>query len=199
MRMRTKINLIGKIFLVELLILLLIGVVFYFQFSSVKEEFVNKTRFIAETIGDQASTYFSDISKEPTSDKFFLFLDERIGREKLFNILDISPEFFSIVFKKDMDKSSVPGHFNKDFYPTEEHSVTKSKGISVAVPFITSQQSEPFGVVEIGSDSMAVLKQVFSDNFLLYVAMLVVFNNQAHILYLFAQKRRKRFWLIKAI
>ena len=192
MRLRENLALVGKILLVELSILLLIGTVFYFQFSNAKEEFVNKTRTVAETIGDQASTYFSDIGREPTSDEFFLFLDERLGRKKLFNILEISPEFFSVVFKKDVDKGSIGGYFNRDFYPDEGYSVQKNKGtVSVTVPFIARHQSEPFGIVKIGSDNMTILRKVFADNLLLYVAMLVVLNNQAYILYLFTRKKKE--------
>ena len=85
MWLRENFSTIGKIVAIELSILMLIGVVFYFQYSSAKDEFVDKTRAIAETIGEQASTYFSDIGKQPTSDEFYLFLDERLGRKKLFN------------------------------------------------------------------------------------------------------------------
>ena len=192
MRLKENLALIGKVLLVELSILMLIGIVFYFQFSSAKEEFVNKTRAIAETIGEQASTYFSDIGREPTSDEFYLFLDERLGRKKLFNTFEIAPKFFSVVFKKDVEKGSVGGLFNKDFYPEEGYSVKKNRGIiSVTVPFVTRQQSEPFGIVKIDSDNMTILKKVFADNFLLYVAMLVVFNNQAYILYLFTRKKKE--------
>ena len=192
MWVKEKFALIGKVLLVELSILMLIGVVFYFQFSSAKEEFVNKTRAIAETIGEQASTYFSDIGKEPTSDEFYLFLDERLGRKKLFNTFEIAPKFFSVVFKKDVEQGYVNGYFHRDFYPEQGYSVKKNKGvISVTVPFVTRQESEPFGIVKIDSDNMSILKKVFADNFLLYVAMLVVFNNQAYILYLFTRKKKE--------
>lgn len=198
MRIRENLALIGKILLVELSILLLIGIVFYFQFSSAKEEFVNKTKAIAETIGEQASTYFSDIGREPTSDEFYLFLDERLGRKKLFNTFEIAPKFFSVVFKKDVEKGSVSGYFNKDFYPEEGYSVKKNRGIiSVTVPFVTRQQSEPFGIVKIDSDNVTILKKVFADNFLLYVAMLVVFNNQAYILYLFTRRKKEEVFVDK--
>jgi len=197
MCIKGKIELVGKIFLVEFIILMLIGVVFYFQFSNARVEFISKTRSVAETIGDQASNYFSYISKHTsieknaTSDDFFLFLDERLGREKLFHVLDISPEFFSVVFKKDVDKGFVRGYFNRDFYPDAGYSVQKKEGlISVTVPFITRDQSEPFGLIKIGSDNVTILKQVFSDNFLLYVAMLILFNNQAYIFYLFTRKKK---------
>ena len=193
MRLRENLALIGKVVLVELSILMLIGVVFYFQFSSAKEEFVNKTRAIAETIGEQASTYFSEIGRKPASDEFYLFLDERLGREKLFNTFEIAPKFFSVVFKEDFDNGSVGGYFrDDDFYPEEGYSVKKNRGIiSVTVPFVTRQQSEPFGIVKIDSDNMTILKKVFADNFLLYAAMLVVFNNQAYILYLFTRKKKE--------
>ena len=199
MWIRENLALIGKVLLVELSILMLIGIVFYFQFSSAKEEFVNKTRAIAETIGEQASTYFSDIGREPTSDEFYLFLDERLGRKKLFNTFEIAPKFFSVVFKKDVvDKGSVGGLFHKDFYPQEGYSVKKDRGIiSVTVPFVTRQQAEPFGIVKIDSDNITILKKVFADNFLLYVAMLVVFNNQAYILYLFTRKKKEEVFVDK--
>lgn len=187
-----RLSLLGKFLLVELGIFLLIGIVFYFQFDSAKTEFVDKTRAIAETIGEQASSYFSDFGREPTSDEFYLFLDERLGRKKLFNTFDIAPKFFSVVFKRDVEKGSVGGYFLRDFYPEEGYSVKKDRGvISVSVPFVSRQESEPFGIVKIDSDTKTILKKVFSDNFLLYAAMLVVFNNQALILYFFTRRKKE--------
>lgn len=192
MRLNQKLSLLGKVVLVELGIIFLIGIVFYFQFDNAKGEFVNKTRAIAETIGEQASTYFSDFGKEPTSDEFYLFLDERLGRKKLFNTFEIAPKFFSVVFKKDVEQGYVSGYFLKDFYPVEGYSVKKNRGIiSVSVPFVSRQESEPFGIVKIDSDTKTILQKVFADNFLLYAAMLVVFNNQAFILYLFTRKKKE--------
>lgn len=192
MRMTERLGLISKFILVELAILILIGVVFYFQFDSEKTEFVDKTRAIAETIGDQASTFFEDLGKEPTSDEFYLFLDQRLGRKKLFNTFEISPKFFSVIFKKDVEKGSVSGYFMKDFYPEEGYSVKKDNGnISVLVPFATQQEKGPFGIVKINSDNWTLIKKVFSDNFLLYAAMLVVLNNQAFILYLFSRRKKE--------
>ncbi len=80
----------------------------------------------------------------------------------------------------------------KDFYPQEGYSVKKDNGIiSVLVPFVTEQQEGPFGIVKINSDTKTLIKKVFSDNFLLYAAMLVVLNNQAFILYLFSRRKKE--------
>ena len=100
MWLRQNYSTIGKIVAIELSILLLIGVVFYFQYSSAKEEFVDKTRAIAETIGEQASTYFSDIGKQPTSDEFYLFLDERLGRKNYLIHLKLHQSFLVLFLRK---------------------------------------------------------------------------------------------------
>lgn len=192
MRLGQKLDVILKFLLVELGILFLIGVVFYFQFDKAKEEFVTKTRAVAETIGEQASSYFSDYGKEPTSDEFYMFLDQRLGRKKLFNTFEISPKFFSVVFKKDVENGTAGGYFMNDFYSDEGVSVKRDKGlISVSVPFMTQQESQPSGIVKIDSDTKTLIKKVFSDNFLLYAAMLIVLNNQAFILYLFTRRKKE--------
>jgi len=192
MRIGQKLDVIFKFILIELGILFLIGVVFYFQFDRAKDEFVNKTRAIAETIGEQASSYFSDYGKEPTSDEFYMFLDQRLGRKKLFNTFEISPKFFSVVFKKDMENSPARGYFMKDLYSDEGVSVKRDKGlISVSVPFVTHKESQPSGIVKIDSETRTLIKKVFSDNFLLYAAMLIVLNNQAFILYLFTRRKKE--------
>ncbi|MGH7884455.1 MAG: hypothetical protein ACRENO_02025 [Thermodesulfobacteriota bacterium] len=191
MRVNEKLKLVFKFLLVETAILCLIGVVFYFQFDSAKTEFVNKTRLIAETIGDQAGTFFEDFGKEPTSDEFYLFLSQKSGIKRLFNTFEISP-FYSVIFKKDVEQGAVSGYFMKDFYPQEGYSVQKGGGrISVSVPFVTPEKEEPFGIVKINSDTKTLIKKVFSDNFLLYAAMLVVLNNQAFILYLFSRRKKE--------
>ena len=187
-----RLNIILKFILIELAILALIGIVFYYQFDNAKSEFVTKTRAVAETIGDQARTFYEDIGKEPTGGEFYSFLDQRLGRKKLFNAFEISPKFFSVVFKKDVEKGSVAGYFMKDFYPEEGYSVKKQDGmISVLVPFATEQHKVPFGIVRINSDTKTLIKKVFSDNFLLYAAMIIVLNNQALILYLFSRRKKE--------
>ena len=187
-----RLSLIFKFVLVELIILALIGVIFYFQFDNAKSEFVDKTRAVAETIGDQASVFYENIDGEPTSNEFYLFLDQRLGRKKLFNTLDISPKFFSVVFKRDVEIGSVSGYFMRDFYPEGGYSVKKRNGmISVLVPFMTEREKGPFGVVKIDSETKTLIKTVFFDNFLLYVAILVVLNNQAFILHLFFRRKKE--------
>lgn len=191
MRLNQKLGLLFKISMVELGIIALIGVVFYFQFDNAKKEFVTRTRAIAETIGDQATTFYKDRGEASTSDEFYLFLDERLGREKLFNTFGVSPKFFSVTFRKQQDEMA-SGHFMGDSYPPEGYSVEKYAGkISVSVPFLAPQADGPLGIVKIDSDTKTLMKKVFADNFLLYVAILVVLNNQAFILYLFFRRRKE--------
>lgn len=189
---KNKFSLILKALGVELCILAFIGIVILFQFNKAKTDFVNKTRAIAETIGEQANSYLTDFGREPNSSEFYLFLDERLGRKKLFNSFDVSPKFFSVLFKKDLVKGRSTGYFLNDLPADANFSVKKNNGvISVLVPFFSRESSEPFGVVKIDSDTFTILKKVFSDNFLLYVAMIVVLNNQAFITYLLMRKRKE--------
>lgn len=192
MRLNQKFALLFKISMVELLIIALIGVVFYFQFDNAKKEFVTRTRAIAETIGDQATSFYQDRGAESTSDEFYLFLDERLGREKLFNTFGVSPKFFSVTFTKQGENEMVSGHFLENSYPPEGYSVEKYAGkISVSVPFLAPQADGLLGIVKIDSDTKTLMKKVFADNFLLYVAILVVLNNQAFILYLFFRRKKE--------
>lgn len=193
MRLNQKAVLLFRIFMVELGIVALIGVVFYFQFDTAKKEFVSKTRAIAETIGGQATSFYEQRGEKSTSGDFYLFLDERLGREKLFNTFGVSPKFFSVTFTKQAPEDGVAsGHFMKDSYLHEGHSVENYGGkISVSVPFLAARTEGPLGIVKIDSDTGTLMKKVFADNFLLYVAILVVLNNQAFILYLFSRRKRE--------
>ncbi|MCY3985552.1 MAG: hypothetical protein OXF23_00690 [Candidatus Dadabacteria bacterium] len=192
MRLNQKLGLLLKIFMVELGIIALIGVVFYFQFDNAKKEFVTRTRAIAETIGGQATNFYQNRGEASTSDEFYLFLDERLGREKLFNTFGVSPKFFSVTFTKQQENEMASGHFLENAYPPEGYSVEKYAGkISVSVPFLAPQVEGPLGIVKIDSDTKTLMKKVFSDNFLLYVAILVVLNNQAFILQLFFRRRKE--------
>lgn len=192
MRLNQKLGLLFKISMVELGILALIGVVFYFQFDNAKKDFVTRTRAIAKTIGDQATTFYKDRGEASTSDEFYLFLDERLGREKLFNTFGVSPKFFSVTFRKQQEDKMASGHFLENSYPPEGYSIEKYAGkISVSVPFLAPQADGPLGIVKIDSDTKTLMKKVFADNFLLYIAILVVLNNQAFILYLFFRRRKE--------
>ena len=172
---------------IEICILALIGLVFLFQFNSAKTEFVSKTRAISETIGDLAIDFYTEEGIEPTSGDFYMFLDKTLGRKKLFNTFEISPKFFSVVFN---NEGLISGEYDLE----QGYSVTDSNGIlSVLVPFSGSgnEQSEYLGLVKIDSDTGAILKKVFADNYLLYAAMLIVLNNQAFIFYLLMRKKRE--------
>ena len=192
MRLNQKLGLLLKILMVELGIIALIGVVFYFQFDNAKKDFVTRTKAIAETIGDQATSFYRDHGEASTSDEFYLFLDERLGREKLFNTFGVSPKFFSVTFMKQPENEMASGHFLENTYPPEGYSVEKYAGkISVSVPFLSPQVNGPLGIVKIDSDTKTLMKKVFADNFLLYVAIMMVLNNQAFILHLFFRRKKE--------
>jgi len=185
MRLTNKFSIIFKALGIEICILALIGLVFLFQFNTAKSEFVTKTRAISETIGDLAIDFYSEEGIEPTSGDFYLFLDKRLGRKKLFNTFEISPKFFSVVFNRE-------GFLTNDYDLEEGYSVKDSNGIlSVLVPFSGRDHSEYLGLVKIDSDTSAILKKVFADNYLLYAAMLIVLNNQAFIFYLLTRRKRE--------
>lgn len=192
MRLKGKMTTIAATIGIELCIFALVGLVFLFQFDKAKTELVTRTKAIAETIGDQASSFFSLKGEETTSNEFFQFLDERLGRKKLFNTFEIAPKFFSVVFKKDVERGKVSGSFMQDFYPEGGYDVKKGNGIiSVSVPFTFQQTTEPIGIVKIDSDTKTIAKKVLADNFLLYAAMLVVLNNQAFIFYLLMRRKKE--------
>lgn len=191
MRLKNKLETIATALGIELCIFAFVGLVFLFQFDKAKVDIINKTKAIAETIGEQAGSFFSR-RKDGTSDEFFLFLDERLGRKKLFNTFEIAPKFFSVVLKRDIEKAKSPDDFKDDFYPKKGYSVGDHYGvISVSVPFALQGRSEPFGIVKIESDTHAIMEKVLSDNFLFYAAVLVVLNNQAFIFYLLLRKRKE--------
>ena len=186
MRLTNNLSFILKAIGIEICILALIGLVFLFQFNRAKSEFVSKTRAISETIGDLAIDYYTEQGVEPTSGDFYMFLDKRLGRKKLFNTFEISPKFFSVVFNNE-------GFLSSDYDLEGGYSVKDSNGIlSVLVPFSGgSDQSEHLGIVKIDSDTRAILKKVFANNYLLYAAMLIVLNNQAFIFYLLMRRKRE--------
>lgn len=192
MRLKGKLETLAIALGIELIILIVIGMVIFFQFDRAKTEFVTKTRAIAETIGEQASSFFTLRGEGSTSDEFFMYLDERLGRKKLFNTFEIAPEFFSVVLKKDIEGRKTSGYFMKDFQPTAGYSVRKDKGmISVSVPFTLREQSEPFGIIKIDSNARTLLDKVVRDNFLIYMVILIILNNQAFFLYLFMRRKKE--------
>ncbi len=191
MRLKYRLGTIAAALGIEICIFAFVGLVFLFQFGKAKVELIGKTKAIAETIGEQAGTFFSR-RKNGTSDEFFLFLDERLGRKKLFNTFEIAPKFFSVVLKRDIDSAKLPDDLKNDFYPKKGYAVGNRDGVmSVSVPFALQGQSEPFGIVKIDSDKQAIMEKVLADNFLFYAAILVVLNNQAFIFYMLLRKRKE--------
>jgi len=193
MRVSTKLSTVLKALVMEVAIIAFIGLVYFYQYRVAEDELVLKAKAIAETIGEQASSFFSSRSEKATSDEFFLFLDERLGRKKLFNTFDIAPKFFSVVLRKDIEKSGLLDRFSKDFFPSKGFNLENANGLlSVSIPFIARGDPLPYGIVKIDSDIADLRYNVLSENFLLYTAILLVLNNQAFILYLLMGSRRKR-------
>ena len=67
MRLKNKLETIVAALGIELCIFAFVGLVFLFQFDKSKADLVGKTKAIAETIGEQAGSFFSH-RKEGTSD-----------------------------------------------------------------------------------------------------------------------------------
>ncbi|NIP39299.1 MAG: hypothetical protein GWM89_09660 [Candidatus Dadabacteria bacterium] len=192
MRLDLRNNTVLLAVVVELCIFAVVGLVFLFQYNRAKNEFVTKTRAIAETIGDLSGSFFAEGAMNPTSDEFYHFLDERLGRKKLFNTFEIAPKFFSVVFKDTAQQEQNGGVFMKEVDADKGYSVFNRDGvISVAVPFSIKDTLHSTGIVKIDSETTAIAKKVLSENFLLYAAMLVVFNNQAFILYLLNRRKKE--------
>ncbi len=192
MRLKNKVALLVKAIAVELCIIGFIALVFWFQYDKAQVGLVSKTRTIAETIGEQAGVFFSSREDGATSEEFLLFLDQRLGRKKLFNTFDIAPKFFSVVLMRDVKKGGLLDQFRDSFYPQDGYRVTKGGGVvSVSVPFKVRGYSEPFGFVKIDSDTLALKESVFTENVILYAAILVILNNQAFILHLLLRRRKE--------
>jgi len=184
--------LIARALAVELLILGFIALLFVFQYNKAQNGVVSKTKSIAATIGEQAGIFFSTHKEDATSEQFFAFLDERLGRKKLFDTFDIAPKFFSVVLRKDVERSGLFDQFEGGLVDRRGAVVTKGGGvISVSVPFSIRGEDAPYGFVKIDSDLTRLRDRVLSENFLLYAAVLLVLNNQAFILYLLLRRRRE--------
>jgi hypothetical protein len=192
MRLSGKLSIFFKALGVELCIFGFIGLVFLFQYNKAQGDLVEKTKAISETIAEQASSFFSSRKGDTTSDEFFLFLDERLGRKKLFNTYEIAPKFFSVVLRKDVERSGLFGELREAFYPPNGVKVAKGGGVlSVSVPFRLLGDTEPFGIIKIDSDLLLLKKNVFASNFFFYAAILIVLNNQVFILYLLLRRKNE--------
>lgn len=192
MRIIGKLNTIGKALALELCILGFIALVYFFQYSNASEEYISKTRAIAGTIGDQAGVFFANTKDKASTDEFFVFLDERLGRKKLFDTFEIAPKFFSVVLRSDIERGGMLEQFAEDLYPANNYTLRETSGfLSVSVPFLVKGDPKPYGIVKIDSDTKSLMENVFYKNFLFYAAILVVLNNQAFILHLLLRKKKE--------
>lgn len=193
MRLSSKISAVITALAIELAIVGLIALIYMYQYSRAEEQLTIKTQAIVQTIGEQATSFFSQRGESASSDEFFLFLDERLGRKKLFNTFDVAPKFFSVLLRKDAERGGLFDRFSQDFYPTRGSNIQKSSGLlSVSVPFFASGDTLPYGIVKIDSGIAELRQAVLKENFLLYAAILVVLNSQSFIMYLLLAARKKR-------
>ncbi len=186
MRVAGRTGLLYKILFIEAGIIFLVCAIFYNQFGAAKTEVINRTVAASELIGDEAAEFILH-SENPTSGEFQTFLRSKHGQGGIFETFDVEPASFRVIFMKEMrDKQA------SDFYSEKGYGVRDTgRMFSVTVPFLTGADGRPYGVVTIDSSKRMIMRKVLGDNFLLYLALFVVLNNQVFILYYLFSKRQK--------
>ncbi|WP_462137629.1 hypothetical protein [Candidatus Mycalebacterium sp.] len=188
MRLIGSLGLFYKVLFIEVAILFLVGAVFYGQFSKEKSSVIAKTVAASELIGNEAAE-FAVHNTNPTSAEFYSFLRTKHGSAGVFQTFNVIPSSFGVTFTKESFQSRRP----QQLYSEERGYGVRDKGgvFSVSAPFLVGADGNPYGVVTINSSKTLIMKQVLKDNLLLYIALLIVLNNQVFILHYFASKRQK--------
>ncbi|QMU56540.1 MAG: hypothetical protein GKS04_05305 [Candidatus Mycalebacterium zealandia] len=188
MRLIGRLGLFYKVLFIEAAILFLVGAVFYSQFSSAKSDVITKTVATSELIGNEAAE-FAVHNINPTSAEFYSFLRTKHGSAGVFKTFNVVPSSFDVAFTKE----NFQGRQTRQLYSEERGYGVRDKGgvFTVSAPFLVGTDGNPYGVVTINSSKTLIMKQVLKDNLLLYIALLVVLNNQVFILHYFATKRQK--------
>ena len=191
MRLSNKIKTVFKILVLELGILTVVGLVFLVQFHQAKEDFIRRTGDIAGVIAEQAENFFSTNREGKISD-FFLFLEERLGRKKLFNTFEVPAKFFTLVLRRNVGSESVSSTL-RDEFNSKEGFLLEDKGwiTSISVPFFVKGETEPFGVVKIEADEKALMKKVLESNAIMYLTLFLLFNNQIFVIYALLRRRKE--------
>ncbi len=188
MRLTGKLSFLYKILFIEIGILFFICAVFYSQLGTAKSNLINKTIVASELISNEA-TQFLVHTENPTSEDFYAFLRSKYGQEGIFKSFDVVPSSFLVLFTNEGSE----GREARSLYSDRGYGVREAAGmLSVSVPFLMRADGNPYGVITVNSSRSQILKKVFLDNSLLYLALFIVLNNQVFILrYLVSRKRKE--------
>ena len=187
MRLTENLSFFYKILFIEIGILFFVCAVFYSQFGNARSNLINKTIAASELISNEASQFLVH-TENPTSNDFYASLRSKYGQEGIFKSFNVVPSSFEVLFTKEGRK----GQEARNLYSDRGYGVRETGGIlSVSVPFLMGADGDPYGVVTVNSSRVLVMKKVLLDNFLLYLALFVVLNNQVFILRYLASRKRK--------
>ncbi len=186
MRIIERMGFFYKILFIEAGIIFLVGAIFYGQFSRAKADVIKESVAASELIGNEA-TEFVLHRENATSSEFNSFLRRKHGQNGVFKSFSVQPVSFNVMFMKENRDARPEGFYSDGGYGARDEG-----GIfSVAVPFLAGTGETPYGVVTINSSKRLVMRKVFEHNFLLYLALFVVLNNQVFILRYFSSRRQK--------
>ena len=184
MRLIGRLSLFYKIVFIEAAILFFIGAVFYSQLSNTKSDLIKQSVAASALIGEEASEFVVHTGT-PTSSQFQSFLMNKHGRNGMFKSFEVTPSSFNVMFNEEAG-------WRGQVYLEKGYGITSKDGIySISVPFSVGAGGYSSGVVTVNTSSKAVMSKVLKDNMLLYLALLVVLNNQVFILYYLTSKRQQ--------
>lgn len=186
MRLAKRFGFFYKILFIEAAIIFSVCAIFYSQFQSAKSDVINKAVLTSEFIGEEAANFIIH-TKNPTSAEFHAFLRSKHGQNGVFKLFNVTPTSFRVMFTKEYGNGR-----GADFSFEKGYGIRDAgKVFSVSVPFLPGADGTPYGFVTINSSKGMIMRQVIENNFLLYIALFIVLNNQVFILRYYASRKRK--------
>jgi len=186
MRLAKRFGFFYKILFIEAAIIFFVCAIFYSQFQSAKSDVINKAVMTSEFIGKEAANFIIHTT-DPTSAGFYAFLRSKHGQNGVFKLFDVTPSSFRVMFTKEYGNGQ-----EADFYSEKGYGIRDARGVfSVSIPFLPGADGVPYGFVTINSSKRMIVRQVIENNFLLYMALFIVLNNQVFILRHYSSRKRK--------
>lgn len=186
MRLAQRFGFFYKILFIEAAIIFSVCAIFYSQFQSAKSDVINKAVLTSEFIGEEAANFIIHTT-DPKSAEFHAFLRSKHGQNGVFKLFNVTPTSFRVMFTKEYGNGR-----EADFYFEKGYGIRDAGNVfSVSVPFLPGADGTPYGFVTIDSSKGMIMRQVIENNFLLYIALFIVLNNQVFILHYYVSRKRK--------
>jgi hypothetical protein len=180
--------------LAEFVIAAALAVLFHFQVQNEKRRIILQSNIVAMSYALQPQKYTVSSTRYfyefgyPNITSIFQDPMRAMG---LHDIDQANFAKFSIWLKSDIDKEGREELRQVFENPKKYRILETAEEVTVNIPLYHGYGGEPYGIVQIATTIRNLPRDIFYKNFFLYLAIILLYNSQILLLYLYRRQRKR--------